>query len=132
MKVEPYLFFYGRCEEALDFYVRALGAEVSLLMRCKEAPEPTPVPPGWEDKVMHANLRIGESNLMVSDGCPGGAPFGGFSLSLAAPDVAQAEAWFAALGEGGKIDMPLQKTFWARAFGMLTDRFGVSWMVNCE
>ena len=132
MKVEPYLFFSGCCEEALNFYVRALGAEVTVLMRCKEAPEPMPVPPDWGDKVMHASLRIGDSTLMASDGCPGGAPFGGFSLSLAAPTPEQAEAWFAALGEGGKVDMPLQQTFWARAFGMLTDRFGVSWMVNCE
>lgn len=132
MKVEPYLFFSGRCEEALTFYTQALGAEISLLMRCKEAPEPMPVPPDWGDKVMHANLRIGDSMLMASDGCPGGTPFGGFALSLVPATEGQAEAWFTALSEGGKIDMPLQKTFWARSFGMLTDRFGVSWMINYE
>lgn len=132
MKVEPYLFFSGRCEEALDFYVQALGAEITLLMRCKEAPEPMGLPPGWEDKVMHANLRIGESSLMASDGMGEATTFGGFALSLAAPTPEHAEAWFTALAEGGKVDMPLQQTFWAQAFGMLTDRFGVSWMVNCE
>lgn len=133
MKVEPYLFFGGRCEEALGFYVRALGAEVTVLMRCKEAPEPMGLPPGWEDKVMHANLRIGDSTLMASDGMGAPAtPFSGFALALAAPSVEQAEAWFAALAEGGTVDMPLQQTFWARTFGMLTDRFGVSWMLSCE
>ena len=133
MKVEPYLFFNGCCEEALGFYVQALGAEITFLMRCKEAPEPMGLPPGSEDKVLHANLRIGESSLMASDGmCGEPVPFSGFSLSLAAPTPEQAEAWFAALSEGGKVDMPLQQTFWAQSFGMLTDRFGVSWMVNCE
>lgn len=132
MKVEPYLFFNGRCEEALGFYVNALGAEITFLMYSKDAPEPMDLPPGWEDKVMHANLRIGESSVMASDGCPGGSAFGGFSLSLAAPTPEQGEAWFTALSEGGKVDMPLQKTFWAQSFGMLTDRFGVSWMVICE
>jgi len=133
MKVEPYLFFNGCCEEALDFYVKALGAEVTLLMRCKESPEPMGLPPGSEDKVLHANLRIGESVLMASDGmCAAPTTFSGFSLALAAESPEQAAAWFAALGEGGKVDMPLQQTFWAKSFGMLSDRFGVSWMVSCE
>lgn len=132
MKVEPYLFFNGNCEEALNFYVRVLGAEVTVLMRCRESPEPMELPPGWEDKVMHASLRIGDSTLMASDGCASSPPQAGFSLSLAAESPEQAAAWFSALSEGGKVDMPLQKTFWARSFGMLTDRFGVAWMVNCE
>lgn len=133
MKVEPYLFFNGCCEEALNFYVRALGAEITFLMRCKESPEPMELPPGSEEKVMHANLRVGDSNLMMSDGmCAGLKPFSSFSLAVSAPTTEQAERWFAALGEGGKVDMPLQKTFWAKTFGMLTDRFGVSWMVSCE
>lgn len=133
MKVEPYLFFNGCCEEALNFYVKALGAEITLLMRCKESPEPLELPPGSEEKVMHANLRIGDSNLMASDGmCAALKPFSSFSLAVSAPTTERAAAWFAALGEGGKVDMPLQKTFWARSFGMLTDRFGVSWMVSCE
>ena len=133
MKVEPYLFFNGCCEEALDFYVRALGAEITFLMRMKESPEPMELPPGAEDKVMHANLRIGESMLMASDGMgTEKGVFTGFSLAVSAPTTEQAEAWFAALGEGGKVDMPMQKTFWAQSFGMLTDRFGVSWMLSCE
>lgn len=133
MKVEPYLFFNGCCEEALGFYVKALGAEITFLMRMKESPEPMELPPGSEDKVMHANLRIGDSTLMASDGmCAAPTTFSGFSLSLAAATPEQAAAWFAALGEGGKVEMPLQKTFWAQSFGMLNDRFGVSWMVICE
>lgn len=135
MKVEPYLFFEGTCEKAIEFYRKALGAELEMLMRYKEAPEPPPpgmVPPGWDDKVMHASFRIGESRVMASDDCTLQAKPGGFSLSIAASDVAQGEQLFKALADGGKVTMPFGKTFWSPGFGMLTDRFGIGWMVNTE
>lgn len=131
MYVEPYLFFEGRCEEALAFYRQALGAEVTVLMRYKESPDPGMSPPGAEEKVMHANLRIGETTLMASDGlCKGQPAFQGFSLSLAVADEAEARRLFTALSEGGVVQMPLAKTFWSPCFGMVVDRFGVSWMVT--
>lgn len=135
MKVEPYLFFEGTCEKAIEFYRKALGAELEMLMRYKEAPEPPPpgmVPPGWEDKVMHASFRIGETRVMASDDCTLQAKPGGFSLSIAAADVAEGERLFKALADGGKVTMPFGKTFWSPGFGMLTDRFGIGWMVNTE
>lgn len=135
MKVEPYLFFEGTCEKAIEFYRKALGAELEMLMRYKEAPEPPPpgmVPPGWDDKVMHASFRIGETRVMASDDCTLQAKPGGFSLSIAASDVAQGEQLFKALADGGKVTMPFGKTFWSPGFGMLTDRFGIGWMVNTE
>ena len=134
MKIEPYLFFNGRCEEAMAFYKEALGAEVTLQMRMNESPEPHPpgcLPPGFEHKIMHANLRIGETNLMVSDGNNAMQPsFQGFTLSLGVADASEAERTFTALLQGGgKVTMPLGKTFWSPCFGMLEDRFGVGWMV---
>lgn len=132
MKVEPYLFFNGRCEEALVFYESVFGAQRSFLMRYKEGPEapPMPLPPGWEDKVMHANLTIGETQLMVSDGTGPEAPrFEGFSLSVEMPDTETAGRVFNALEVGGQVQMPLGETFFSPCFGMVTDRFGVSWMV---
>lgn len=133
MQVQPYLFFEGRCEEALAFYKSALGAEVTALMRFKDSPEPIPVdmcPPGSQDKIMHANFRIGETVLMASDGRATGQPaFQGFSLSLAAPNDAEAQRLFSALADGGQVQMPLGKTFYASSFGMVADRFGVPWMV---
>jgi PhnB protein len=136
MKLEPYLFFNGRCEEAIAFYQKALGAEVTMLMRMNEAPDPPPpgaIPEGFESKIMHASLRIGEMNLMVSDGNSDMQPsFKGFCLSLGVNDVAEAQRTFAALLQGGgKVTMPLGKTFWSPAFGMLEDPFGVGWMVMC-
>ena len=131
--VQPYLFFGGRCEEALEFYRTALGAKVDFLMRYKESPEPAPagrLPAGFENKVMHATFRIGGTMLMGSDGCEEGAKFEGFSLSLAVPTEAEADRAFAALSAGGKVEMPLGKTFWSPRFGMLTDRFGIGWMVS--
>ena len=130
--VQPYLFFGGRCEEALEFYRKALGAEVQMLTRFKENPEPQPgLPDCFDEKVMHATFRIGETTLMASDGrCEGEATFDGFSLSITVPDEAEANRVFAALGEDGLVTMPLEKTFWAPKFGMLTDRFGVGWMVS--
>ena len=134
MKVEPYLFFNGRCEEAIVFYQQALGAEVTMQMRMNESPEPPPpgsVPPGFENKIMHANLRVGSTMLMMSDGNSDMQPsFKGFALSVAVADAAEAERTFTALLQGGgKVTMPLSKTFWSPAFGMLEDRFGVGWMV---
>ena len=131
--VQPYLFFNGRCEEALAFYGTALGAKVEFLMRYKESPEPMPpgrLPAGFENKVMHATFHIGGTTLMASDGCEENAHFEGFSLSLALPTEAEVNRAFAALAEGGKVGMPLTKTFWSPRFGMVTDRFGVDWMVT--
>lgn len=134
MQVQPYLFFEGRCEEALEFYRQVLDAQVDMLMRFKESPEAPPpgaVAPGSEDKVMHASFRVGDSTLMASDGgCSGRPGFQGITLSLNLGDVEEAGRRFAALAEGGEVQMPLGETFWSPAFGMLVDRFGVSWMVN--
>ena len=133
MQVQPYLFFDGRCEEAIEFYKNKLGAKVEMLMRFKDSPEPAQpgmVPPGAENKVMHSSFRIGDTVVMASDGrCMGKPSFQGFSLSLTAPDEAEAERLFATLGEGGQVQMPMAKTFFAPRFGMVADRFGVSWMV---
>jgi PhnB protein len=132
MQVQPYLFFDGRCEEAVEFYRKALGAEVQALMRFKDNPEPQPgmVPPGSENKVMHACLRIGDTSIMASDGnCQGRPSFQGFSLTLTAANDAEAERLFGVLADGGQVRMPLTKTFFASRFGMLADRFGVGWMV---
>jgi PhnB protein len=133
--IQPYLFFNGRCDEAIALYQSALGAEVVMLMRHKEAPEPPqmPLPPGTENKVMHATLNIGGAIVMVSDGMNSGvAEFKGFSLSLAHPTEAEAQRAFNALADGGRIDMPLGKTFWSACFGMVTDRLGVQWMVSLD
>ena len=130
MQVQPYLFFDGRCDEAIEFYRSALGAEVTMLMRFKESPDPGMVAPGTEDKVMHASFRIGETTVLASDGrCQGAPSFQGFALSLTVPNEAEAERLFAALGDGGQVQMPLTKTFFSPRFGMVADRFGVSWMV---
>ena len=130
MQVEPYLFFEGRCEEALDFYRRALGAEVTTLMRFKESPDPNMCPPGAEDKVMHATVRIGDTTIMASDGMSSGKlAFQGFSLSLSLTDKAEAERLFTALSDGGQVQMPLAETFYSPLFGVVADRFGVSWMI---
>ncbi len=133
MQVQSYLNFDGRCEEALNFYKRAINANVSCLMRFSESPEPCDpnmVPPGSENKVMHSSFTVGETELMASDcGCQGQAKFQGVSLALTASNVAEANRLFAALGEGGQVQMPLTKTFFSPAFGMVADQFGVSWMV---
>ena len=133
MKVQPYLFFDGRCEEAVEFYRKVLGAEVEMLMRFKDSPEPHPpgmIPAGAENKIMHMSLRIGETTVMASDGkCLGRPNFQGCSLSLNAANDAEAERLFAALGAGGQVQMPMAKTFFSSRFGMVADRFGVAWMV---
>jgi PhnB protein len=132
--VQPYLCFEGRCEEALEFYKQAIGAEVPCMMRFKDAPPGGmsdcggPPPPG--DKIMHASFKVGESMLMASDGqCTGTPSFAGISLSLAVKDEAESQKAFAALSDGGQVAMPLAKTFWSPSFGMVTDRFGLMWMV---
>lgn len=130
--IQPYLFFDGRCEEALEFYKTALGAEVTRLLRFKEGPQPPPgpMPPGSENKVMHAQFRVGETIVMASDGrCQGRPNFQGFALSLIVPTEAEATQRFTALAEGGQVQMPLEKTFFSPRFGMVTDKFGVMWMV---
>jgi PhnB protein len=131
--VQPYLFFDGRCEEAIEFYRRALGAEVIMLSRFKDCPEPAQpgcAAPGSENKIMHASLRIGNINLMASDGrCTGKPSFQGFALSLSVPTEAEAERLFNALADGGQVQMPLAKTFFSARFGMVADKFGVGWMV---
>jgi PhnB protein len=130
MIIQPYLFFDGRCDEALEFYRNNLGAEVTALVRYKESPDPNSGPPGAGDKVMHSNFRIGETTLMASDGrCQGQPNFDGFSLSLTAPNEAEADRLFTALADGGQVQLPLSKTFFSPSFGMVTDRFGVPWMV---
>jgi PhnB protein len=130
MQVTPYLQFDGRCDEAIQFYKTALGAEVQMLMRFKESPDQSMIKPGVENKVMHASIRIGDSTINLSDGhCTGQGKFDGFSLSLTLKSDAEAKRAFDALGQGGKIGMPLTKTFFATSFGMVNDRFGVSWMV---
>ena len=133
MQVQPYLFFDGRCEEAVEFYRKTLGAEVQMLMRFSESPEPHQpgmVAPGSENKVMHMSLRIGDSIVMGSDGRNTGKPnFQGFSLSLSVANDAEAERLFGALSAGGRVEVPLTKTFFSSRFGMLADRFGVGWMI---
>jgi PhnB protein len=133
MLVQPYLAYEGRCDEAIEFYKRALGAQVQMLVRFKDHPEPQPpgmIKPETENKVMHASLRIGDSVINASDGrCLGQTNFSGICLSLSVKSDAEAERSFNALAEGGKVTMPLGKTFFASSFGMVTDRFGVPWMV---
>jgi len=131
--IQPYIFFGGRCEEALEFYRTALGAQVDLLMRYKDSPEPMPpgrIPAAFENKVMHTTFRVGGTTLMASDGCEEGASFAGFSLHVSLPTEAEVNRAFDALAAGGKVEMPLSKTFWSPRFGMLTDRFGIGWMVS--
>lgn len=131
--IQPYLFFNGRCEEALEFYHATLGAEILMLVRFKEAPDAPPegmLPADWEEKVMHSRFRIGETNLMASDGTCQTGGFGGFSLSLTLADEKEARRVFIALSEGGAVEMALGETFWSPCYGMLTDRFGLGWMVT--
>jgi len=128
MQIQPYVFFDGRCDEALAFYRSALGAEVKMLMRFKDCP--APVTHGTEDKVMHADVRIGETTVLMSDGrCTGKPSFQGFALTLIVASEAEADRLFTALRDGGTVQMPMAKTFFSPRFGMVMDQFGVSWMV---
>jgi len=132
MQLSTYLFFDGRCEEAAAFYRQAIGAEIVYMMRYRESPDPHPpgmVPPGFEDKVMHMTLKIGDRTVMAADDCTGHPAFQGFSLSLVSQTEAEAGKLFAALAVGGTVKIPLTRTFFAPKFGMLTDRFGMGWMV---
>jgi PhnB protein len=130
MQIQPYLFFEGRCEEALQFYGKAIGAKVTALMRYKESPDQNMIPPGGGEKVMHGAFDIDGATVLVSDGHSSGAPnFKGFGLSMMPPSAADAEKKFAALSEGGQVQVPLTKTFFSPCFGMVTDRFGVLWLI---
>ena len=132
--VQVYLFFNGNCEKAVDFYKKTLGAEVEMMMRYKESPEPPKpgfLPPGFENKIMHCSFRVGETLVMASDGCSTDkVDFNGFSLSVSVVNEAEAEKVFKALADGGKVTMPMAKTFWSPRFVMLEDKFGVGWMVS--
>jgi PhnB protein len=130
MRVEPYLSFEGRCEEALNFYKKAVGAEVTMMMKYGEAPDKSMMTPGTEDKVMHAAAKIGDSVVMCSDGFnKGKTNFEGISLAATATSDAEAKRMFDALSAGGKVQLPLSKTFFASSFGMVADKFGVTWMI---
>ena len=130
MQVQPYLFFDGRCDEALDFYKKSIGAEVKMLMRWKDSPDKSMSVPGNAEKVMHAQFQVGDTTIMSSDGRNTGKPkFEGFALSISAKDEADADKKFSALAEGGQVTMPLAKTFFSPRFGMVADKFGVQWMV---
>ena len=130
MFIQPYLFFDGRCDEAIEFYKKTLGAEVAMLMRWKDSPDKSMCTPANENKVMHSSVRIGDTTLMASDGRNTGNPnFQGFALSINAKDEADADKLFAALSDGGKVTMPMAKTFFSPRFGMLADKFGVNWMI---
>lgn len=132
--IQPYLFFNGNCEEAVEFYKKVLGAEVQMMMRYKESPEPPPpgmVPPNYGEKIMHTSFQVGQTVVMASDGCDEGkAAYEGFSLALTVATEAEADRAFNGLAAGGQIKMPLSKTFWSPKFGMLTDKFGIGWMVS--
>lgn len=133
MTIQPYLFFAGRAEEAIAFYQRVFGAELQMLLRFKDSPDPIPegqIAEGWGSKVMHSSFKIGDSIVLASDGCgKGEVSFKGFGLSYAAKDVADADRAFSALAEDGQVRMPQGKTFFSPRFGMVEDRFGVLWMV---
>jgi|SRR5579872_4976844 len=133
MQISPYLFFDGRTEEALNFYRDAIGADVVMMLRWKDSPDPQMTPPGNDPtKVMHARFRVGDTTVMASDGRQDQPAFQGFALNITAKNAAEAERLFGALGAGGQIQMPLSKTFFSPSFGMVADRFGVSWMVYVE
>ena len=130
MRTEPYLFFEGRCEEAIEFYRGAIGAEVTMMMRFGESPDPESCGTGDKNKILHAAFKIGDSTVMASDGhCSNKPVFNGFALSIIVEDLGKCDQMFNALADGGNPFMPLAKTFYAEKFGMVTDRFGVMWML---
>ena len=132
MKLQPYLYFDGRCRDAFTFYQQLLGGEITIMMPYGERPE-VQAPPNWSDKILHATVKIGDEELLGADAHPdaGHAPQG-FEVTISLDNMDEAERIFAALGaDGGSVRMPLQQTFWAKGFGMVTDRFGVPWMINC-
>jgi PhnB protein len=132
MKLNTYLVFDGRCEEAFQFYAKVFGGEVKTLIRHGGTPAEQFVPPDWLSKVMHAEVTVGNTMLMGSDAPPDRyQPMGGFSVSVQVDQPAEAERIFGALADGATVRMPIQETFWAQRFGMLVDRFGTPWMINC-
>ena len=135
MVVQPYLHFYGRCDEALAFYEQALGAEITFKMRHKEAPGNSTAEGEGGERIMHASFKVGQTTLLATDGEPGGTAkptYSGFSISISLDSVEKGERIFNALAQGGEVRFPWQSTFWAKGFGMVTDKFGVPWMVNVE
>ena len=133
MLMQPYVFFDGRCEEAIDFYKKAIGAKTEMLMRWRDCPDKSAVTPQNADKVMHACVEVGDMKLLASDGrCEGKPDFKGFALTLSAKTEAEADKLFTALSNGGQVQMPLTKTFFSPKFGMCADKFGVGWMVMVE
>jgi PhnB protein len=133
MQVQPYLFFDGRCDEAIEFYKKAIGAKVGMLMRWKDSPDKSMCTASNADKVMHAQFEIGDTKVLASDGRNSGQPkFDGFALTIAANTEAEADKMFGALGEGGQVTMPMAKTFFSPRFGMLADKFGVHWMIMVQ
>jgi len=134
MKINTYLHFSnGKCEEALNFYIKALGAKPMMLLRYKEAPECNDETKGMDQKIMHGRIALGDSCIMASDAPPGYAnKLSSFSINIGVDTPEEAERLFQALSENAEIGMPMAETFWAKRFGMLTDQFGVPWMVNCE
>jgi PhnB protein len=130
MPIQPYLMFNGRCEEAIEFYRKALGAEVNMMLRFKQSPDQSMIQPGMGEKIMHADIKIGDSAVLLSDGmCSESREFQNFSLSFTVKDEAEADRRFNALADGGQVRMPLDKTFFSPRFGMVQDKFGVGWMV---
>ncbi len=130
MQVQPYLFFDGKCDEALEFYKTAVGANPTMVMRFKDAPDKSMITPGTENKVMHAHVKIGDAAVLMSDGrCQGNTNFQGFALTISAKNETEADKLFGALAAGGRVTMPMAKTFFSPRFGMLTDKFGVGWIV---
>jgi PhnB protein len=133
MQLNPYLMFDGKCEAAFKFYEQALGGQIVAMMPHEGSPMESQVPAEWRKKIMHARLTIGDKVLMGSDAPPGQhQPMQGFSVTLSVDEPAEADRIFNALSAGANICMPIQETFWARRFGMLTDQFGTPWMINCE
>ena len=131
--LNPYLFYSGNCEAAFKYYEKVLGGKIEMMLRSDEAPESMPATPGWEKKIMHARMTVGDQVLMASDAPPGRRDdMKGFSVALQIPDPAEAERVFHALADKGTVQLPIQETFWARRFGMLVDQFGTPWMINCE
>lgn len=133
MKMNPYLNFNGQCKAAFTFYQQCFGGEITMMLTHGESPMAEQTPAGWKDAIMHARLEFDGNALMGSD-APGDyfKPPQGFFVNLAINEVAKAEQVFNALAQGGKVEMPIQQTFWAARFGMLIDQFGIPWMINCE
>jgi PhnB protein len=134
MSLNPYLSFNGQCEEAFEFYAKALGGKVLSAFKYEGSPMAGQLPSEWGGKIMHASLDLGNGMILMGADPPPGryeAPRG-FSVSISVKDVAESERIFGELEKGGTVHMPIQQTFWSARFGMLVDRFGIPWMVNCD